>query len=153
MYRGRFNWSNILKDSTALSGFEYTNRSRMQGIQAARAAYAQRAAHRGTNFLDNSGDMAKVFGMQPYPPDAKSERKVNEVNGGNAGPATAPMGVDKMKVRRAVQAIEEERQIPTAETVAVADMGPALLPGRSPEWSVRRQRPTEREGGGPARAG
>ena len=112
MYRGRFNWSNILKDSTALSGFEYTNRSRMQGIQAARAAYAQRAAHRGTNFLDNSGDMAKVFGMQPYPPDAKSERKVNEVNGGNAGPATAPMGVDKMKVRRAVQAIEEERRSP-----------------------------------------
>ena len=34
------------------------------------------------------------------------------------------------------QAIEEERQIPTAEAAAVADMGPALLvelPGRSPD--------------------
>ena len=81
-------------------------------IQAARAAYAQRAAQRGANFLDNSGDMAKVFGMQPYPPGQQDEKKVYEVGSNIAGPAPPPVDIDQNKVQQANESTEEERRSP-----------------------------------------
>lgn len=97
----------------------------MQGIQAARAAYAERNRNsnnpNGRLGMDDTREgVAKVFGYQPYPPNKKANRPGQQQNDGN---------IDPTKVDQALRMIEE----PASSNLTTAEKyGYELSEARAP---------------------